>query len=299
MKIWLSKNSAVPVREQLITQITLGVASGDLKTGERLPSTHEISRRFQVHPNTVSSAYRKLAEQGSIQFKKGSGFFVCENEQASLDEEFKLDALIAQFFKTAQNLGFSIAEIKTHVEKRFSIQPPDSFLVVESDESFREILMEEIKPATNFKVYGTSFEELQSEQQNLTRIFVAMIDEKPKIESVLSADTTRIYLKARSVSGSLIGEVRPSENDLIAVVSGWEKFLNWSKTILVAADVEPDSIILRSTFEKDWQKGLQNAAIIICDTLTATKFQNSARLKVFRAIADDSIKDLQEIASNK
>jgi DNA-binding transcriptional regulator YhcF (GntR family) len=43
MKIWLSKNSEIPVREQLITQIALGIASKDLKTGERLPSTSEIA----------------------------------------------------------------------------------------------------------------------------------------------------------------------------------------------------------------------------------------------------------------
>lgn len=299
MKIWLSKNSEVPVREQLMTQIALGVASDDLKTGERLPSTREIARRFGVHANTVGSAYRKLAEQGLLEFKKGSGFFVSENKQASLNDEFKLDALVAQFFKTAQTLGFSIAEIKTHLEKWFSIQPPDCFLVIESDKNFRAILVEEIKQATNFKVVGTSFAEFQPKQQNSNRIFAAMIDGKSKIESVLPADKTCVYLKARSVSDSLTGEKRPSENDLIAVVSGWEKFLAWSKTILVAADIEVDSVILRSTSEKNWRKGLQNASLIICDTLAAKNFADDARLKIFRAIADDSIGDLREIVGRK
>ena len=299
MKIWLSKNSEVPVREQLITQIALGIASNDLEKGERLPSTREIARRFGVHANTVSSAYQKLAEQGLIRFKKGSGFFVSENKQANLDDEFRLDALVAQFFKTAQTLGFANTEIKTHLEKWFSIQPPDCFLVVESDENFREILVEEIRQATNFKVVGTSFEEFQSERQNSNQIFAAMIDEKPKIETVLPADKTRVYLKARSVAGSLTGETRPSASDLIAVVSGWEKFLIWSKTILVAADIESDSIISRSTLEKDWRKGLQNASMIICDSLAAKKFPANARVKIFRAIADDSIRDLREIAGNK
>jgi GntR family transcriptional regulator len=296
MKIWLSKNSEIPVREQLITQIALGIASKDLKTGERLPSTSEIARRFGVHANTVSSAYQKLAEQGLIEFKKGSGFFVSENKQTSLNDEFKLDSLVAHFFKTAQTLGFSTAEIKANLQKWFSIQPPDCFLVVESDEFFREILIEEIKQATNFKVVGMSFEELQSEQQNSNVIFAAMIDEKPKVETILPPDKTRVYLKARSVSDSIAGETRPSKNDLIAVVSGWEKFLLWSKTILIAANVESDSIILRLTSDKDWLKGLQNASMIICDSLAAEKFPNDARVKVFRAIADDSIRDVQEIA---
>ena len=296
MKIWLSKNSEVPVREQLITQFALGIVSKDLKTGERLPSTSEIARRFGVHANTVGSAYQKLAEQGLIEFKKGSGFFVSENKQTNLNDKFKLDALVAQFFRNAQTLGFSTAEIKANLQKWFSIQPPECFLVVESDECFREILIEEIKQATNFKVVGTSFEEFQNKKQNSNKIFAAMIDEKPKIETILPPDKTCVYLKARSVSNSMTGETRPSKSNLIAVVSGWEKFLLWSKTILVAANVESDSIILRLTSDKDWRKGLQNVSMIICDSLAAEKFPNDARVKVFRAIADDSIRDVQKIA---
>ncbi len=298
MKIWLSKNSEVPVRAQLITQIALGVASGDLKTGERLPSTGEIARRFGIHANTVSSAYQNLVRKNLIEFKKGSGFFVCENKPSSLSEEFKLDALVSQFFKNAQALGFLNSEIKTHLEKYFSIQPPESLSVIESDESFRAILIEEIRQATGFKVVGTSFETLQNGQPNSNQIFAAMIDEKRKIETILTAGKICVYLKARSVSDSLTGEKRPSDNDLIAVVSGWEKFLLWSKTILVAANVEADSIILRSTAEKDWRKGVQNASLIICDALAAKNFQNDSRVKIFRAIADDSIKELQAIFCN-
>ncbi|MET0754174.1 MAG: GntR family transcriptional regulator, partial [Pyrinomonadaceae bacterium] len=80
MKIWLSKNSEIPVREQIVTQIALGIVSGDLRVGEKLPSTREIARRFGVHSNTVSSAYQKLSEQNLIEFKKGSGFFVSETK---------------------------------------------------------------------------------------------------------------------------------------------------------------------------------------------------------------------------
>ncbi len=61
MKIWLSKNSEVSVREQLVAQISLGIVSRDLRAGDRLPSTRELARRFEIHPNTVSAAYRELA----------------------------------------------------------------------------------------------------------------------------------------------------------------------------------------------------------------------------------------------
>jgi GntR family transcriptional regulator len=73
MRLWISKNSEVPIREQLVTQIVLGIASSDLRVAERLPSTRELARRYDIHANTVSAAYRELAKRGWVEFRKGSG----------------------------------------------------------------------------------------------------------------------------------------------------------------------------------------------------------------------------------
>ncbi len=54
MRLWLTKHSEVPLREQLTTQIVLGIVSRDLRPGQRLPSTRELARRFGIHANTVS-----------------------------------------------------------------------------------------------------------------------------------------------------------------------------------------------------------------------------------------------------
>ena len=56
MRLWLSKNSEVPIREQLVTQIILGIVSNDLKANERLASTRDLARRYKIHANTVSAA---------------------------------------------------------------------------------------------------------------------------------------------------------------------------------------------------------------------------------------------------
>ena len=73
MRIWIARHSDVPVREQLVTQIRLGVLSGDLRAGQRLPSTRELARRFHVHANTVSAAYRELEKQRWVESRRGSG----------------------------------------------------------------------------------------------------------------------------------------------------------------------------------------------------------------------------------
>lgn len=56
MRFWIARDSEVPVREQLVTQIVLGILSDDLSPGQRLPSTRELARLFHLHPNTISAA---------------------------------------------------------------------------------------------------------------------------------------------------------------------------------------------------------------------------------------------------
>jgi len=296
MKIWLSKNSEIPIGEQIATQITLGIISGDLPVGERIPSTRELARRFQIHANTVGAAYQKLSEKGLIEFRMGSGFYVCNAKNETASGEFELDSLVAEFFKNAQSRGFSRDEIEKHLHKYFAAQPPEKILVVESDEDMRAILIEEIGAATDFQVAGVGLEEFQNKYLTTNRIVAAMTDEKSNIESVLPTGKARVYLVARSVSASMKDETRPQANDLIAVVSGWNDFLTLAKTVLVAANVEADSLLLRSTKDANWQKGLKDASMIICDSLTAKEFGGGERVRPFRLVSDGSLKELKDFA---
>jgi GntR family transcriptional regulator len=293
MKIWLSKNSEVPVREQLITQITLGIASGDLPTGTRLPSTREIARRYKIHPNTVSNAYQILAEQGWLEFRKGSGFFVREtNHETGANS---LDKLIAQFVLEAQAAGFSIENIKKRLTHFFAAHHSNQLFVIENDSGLREILVEEIRTATGLKVAGAMFDDFENILQTRGAKFAAMFDEKAKISARLPAEKTCVFLKTNSPAATMTGETRPADGDLIAVVSGWESFLVLAKTMLVAARIEPQSLLIRSTRETNWRKGLQAASMIICDSLTAKNLSGLKNIRVFRLIAEESLATLGQL----
>src|SRR6267378_8340652 len=99
MRLWLSRSSEVPLREQLVTQIRLGIISGDLKVKQKLPSTRELARRFRIHSNTVSAAYRELDRSGWVEFRKGSGVYVRERSaDQTLEDSLGLDHLIANLF---------------------------------------------------------------------------------------------------------------------------------------------------------------------------------------------------------
>src|SRR5678816_1592484 len=162
MRIWLSKNSEVPIHEQLVTQIVLGIVSNDLKVSERLPSTRDLARRYDIHANTVSAAYRELARRGWVEFRKGSGVYVRARTDEPLDDGLALDQVIARFFRNLREEGYSLAEIQAGIQRSLSVQRPDHFVLLEPDPELREILVAEIATATKVKVKGAGPSEVDS-----------------------------------------------------------------------------------------------------------------------------------------
>src|SRR5918912_138314 len=137
----------------------LGGVSRDLKPGQKLPSTRELARRFKIHSNTVSAAYRDLAERGWVELRRGSGIYVREHPGEQLaGVGLELDHLISAFLQAARQRGYSLGEIQARIKRLLELQPPDHFLVIESDEELRQILVAEIKEATGFRVLGAGLE---------------------------------------------------------------------------------------------------------------------------------------------
>jgi DNA-binding transcriptional regulator YhcF (GntR family) len=293
MRIWLSKSSEVPLREQLATQIFLGIVSNDLKPGQKLPSTRELARRHDIHANTVSAAFRDLERRGWIEFRKGSGVYVCERiVDAVTDPKLELDQLISTLFQVARERGHSLAEIQTRVKRWLDTQSPDHFLVIEPDEEMRSILIAEIKEATSFRVTGAGLNDCSRAEMLAGAAPLAMYGQAEKIRAALPPGTSCTLLRLRSVPSSIQGQERPSADDLVTVVSRWPDFLKWARTMLVAAAIDPDALSFRDARERGWKKGLTSSAMVITDTLTAAHLPSGCRTRVFRIISDSSIEEL-------
>lgn len=301
MRLWLSKNSEVPIREQLTTQIMLGVTSGDLKPGQRLPSTRELARRFRIHANTVSAAYAELERRGWLESRKGSGVYVREfSHERELDAGFELDQLISAFLQRARDGGYSLGDVQARVKRWLEFQTPDHFLVVEADDELREILVAEIEEATRFRVRGMSVERSVREGLPAGAVAVALYGrEGAEAQGALRADTNRmILLRSRSVPESLAGAERPAVDALVAVVSRWPEFLRWARTVLVAAGVEPAALNFRDAREQGFERGLNVSAFVITDALTARRLPHGCTPRVFRMIADSSLDELRRFVKD-
>lgn len=299
MRIWLSKNSDVPLREQLATQILLGIVSEDLKPGQKLPSTRELANRYDIHSNTVSAAYRDLAHRGWVEFRKGSGVYVRDRiADAPVDATLELDQLVSTLFRIARERGYSVREIQSRVKRWLEAQPPDHFLVIEPDVEMRNVLIAEIEEATAFRAFGSSISGCTKPETLAGAAPVAMFGIAEQVRATLPAEVSCLFLKLRSVPDSIAGQQRPSPESLVTVVSRWPEFLKWAHTVLVAAAIDPDALSLRDAREPDWKKGLAQSAMVITDALTARHLPAGCPARVFRIIADSSIEELIKLKTS-
>lgn len=295
MRLWLSKSSEVPLREQLVRQIKLGIVSRDLPAGQRLPSTRDLARRFEIHSNTVSAAYRELARRGWVKFRKGSGVYVSElATEPKLDGLLDLDHLAASFLKTARARGFSIEEIQTRLQHLLEVQPPDRVVVIESDPELREILVAELQDATSLPVEGIDINECS--QSNLNgAVVAAMYSQARALGQTLPPGIEPFLLHSSSLPEAMKGQKAPPADALVAVVSRWPEFLKWSRAILIAAGLDADALDFRDARERGWQRGLRSCAFVITDAVTLKKLPPGCDARVFRAVSPESLAELRRL----
>lgn len=113
IKFLLDYSSGVPVYRQIIDQIRFGIASGQLKLGEQLPTVRALAVELKVNLNTVSKAYKELEIKNILETQQGSGTFINDTEQVVPEKERKdkLKEICLQFSSVAFSYGFTLDEV--------------------------------------------------------------------------------------------------------------------------------------------------------------------------------------------
>jgi hypothetical protein len=64
--------------------------------------------------------------------------------------------------------------------------------------------------------------------------------------------------------------------------------------MLISAGFHPDCLLLRDTTKRGWQRGLKEAAAVVCDSLTASALDGHPRVLRFPLLSQRSIQELQQ-----
>ncbi len=280
MQLWFARGSEVSIREQLVTQVVLGILSDDLEPGQRLPSTRELARRFHVHPNTISAGYRQLERDRWVEFRRGSGVYVrASKPEMSPSPALALDQMIARLFRSARKLGVSLPLLRSRLRQWLELQPPDHFLLIEPDEELRRILAAEIARAITFPVESCTPQDCP--KIPVGGIPVVLPNREAAVRKLLPEGTEVLTLQVSSVPASLSGYLPAPAGMLVGVASRWPEFLKVARAVLNAAGFHPDSLVFRDA------RGAQLAARTEADRCRRLRFTDGRRAS--RGMSRDSL----------
>jgi DNA-binding transcriptional MocR family regulator len=100
---------------EVMAAIRLKVSSRALVSGDRLPSIRSLAATMGVSPSTVVEAYDRLAAEGLIRARRGSGFYVARNGLPPLalaETEPRRDRAVDPFWVSRQSLDADPAMMK-------------------------------------------------------------------------------------------------------------------------------------------------------------------------------------------
>ena len=118
----ITTGTGTPIYRQIVDQVRLAAATGDLPAGQALPSVRSVAERLVVNVNTVVKAYGELVRDGVLESLQGKGFFVAPRRQiySRAERLRRLRQAADAFVREAVFLDFPAGEIRAAVDEKLA-----------------------------------------------------------------------------------------------------------------------------------------------------------------------------------
>jgi GntR family transcriptional regulator len=281
--------------------VTLGVLSGELAPGERLPSIRELARRFKVHSNTVSAAYQQLSAERWLEFKRGSGVYVRPRGPKAVAADrgqALLDNLLRRAVQTSRALGIADEELKDRITA--ALTQPSRNVLLEPDSELARLVQHEAELAgcARLEVCSLPLADWPSQlRSRLNGVHLVLLPSKADAaREALGASFPITILRINPIA-QLVAENLPISRDhLVGIASHWPQFLEVARAMLIATGFSPEVLLIRDARQGGWTAGLAAAAAVICDSLTASGMPDGVTSIVFPLISEESLHALRALS---
>ncbi|MFN7251052.1 MAG: GntR family transcriptional regulator [Anaerobacillus sp.] len=109
-----------PIFQQIAEKIETSILDGSIQEGDRVPSTNEFAKFYQINPATAAKGINQLVDQEIVYKKRGIGMFVAEGAREIIlgkrKEDFYKDYIVP-LKSEAGKLGISLEELKGLLER--------------------------------------------------------------------------------------------------------------------------------------------------------------------------------------
>lgn len=114
---WHVDPEAGPIFEQIAGAVEAGLARGELKPGNKLPSARALAEELKVNPNTVIRAFELLEQRGITETRRGLGTFVREDVEVDALKRARLLEAARRYLAEVRALGLDLDAAKAALEE--------------------------------------------------------------------------------------------------------------------------------------------------------------------------------------
>ncbi len=113
MDIIISNSNERPIYEQITSQIKNMIMSGELKSGDMLPSMRLLAKELRISVITTKRAYEELEREGFIESMTGKGSFVAGKNTEFIKEENlrMIEEYLQKAVDTSKITGITLNEL--------------------------------------------------------------------------------------------------------------------------------------------------------------------------------------------
>ncbi len=301
MKISINKESAVPIRDQLIEQLGLQIASGTLAAHEKLPSIRALADRLGVHYSTITAAYNHMAEVGLLEVRQGSGVRVASTGRKSeaQDAALNLDEMFSEFVARASERGYSNEQVQACLGSLKARKPVKRILAVDANKDFHKVIVGELAPHFKIPVETITPQELLADLDQMKEsLLVASLYHLFSFQKHVNDLTRLVACNIEPARVEMEAVANLPAQSLVVLVSVSPTLLHMASNLVAA--MRGEEVAVRA-IERDEQQELKyivkHANLFVCDSLseeTVAALAPRNKMKVFTLYSPSTIELIKD-----
>lgn len=301
MHVTVDPASPIPIHDQLVTQVSLLVAAGVLKPGERLPSVRALSQRLGVHRNTIQAAYKAVADLGLVVPQVGSGVRVADvtaPPQNAWRDGVALRHLVGRFLSEARRHGFADGAILDAVAG--ALRPPDvrRLVVVDPHVDVHPLYRQELAPWFTCPLDVLTLDEVTARQDTLDDAVLLTSGYHAAILRRVVGDRLPVVVMTVNAADEALDQIRQlPQGARLGLVSVSETLLRMAGDVLAGLHRDDLDLI---PITADNAAGIRTVAakadLVLVDSVCAAAVtaQATKPVQVFPLIPETSIQALMQ-----
>ena len=215
-----------------------------------------------------------------------------------LATEFAVDGLIGDLMAKARKLGAADSLVRQKLRRSLMLVPPSRWLVIEPDEELRRIVMHEMAQALTLPVAGCSPEQCAQPGLLEGAMPVSVPSKAEAVRKLLPAGTDLTVLQVHPISLELMLHLQRymprHAGELVGIASRWKEFQRIAQTMLIAAGLSPESLLVRDAALPGWKRGLEAARGSSAMTSPQKAFQGCHAM-IYRLVGEASAAQFREM----